>query len=197
MALDERVATALLLSSNIADVRLVGSRARGTATDLSDWDFQVDTDDFSAAAVELPNLVEPLAPVCAQWDRLSDTACYMLLLRGACKVDLIFEEPHEHEPPWVVAPSTIVAIDAHFWDWTLWLAAKQAVGKTELVDREHASIHDHLLAPIGAARQDSLGATVDEYLRVRGELERRFDVSVPRDAQSEVEPIVRRATLGA
>ena len=108
-------------------MRLVGSRAEGRATPLSDWDFAVRASDFAVLEPDLAGLVEPLEPLVRQWDRLSDTQCYMLLLRGPVKVDLIFpDEPHAHEPPWQPAPETLQGIDGHLWDWLLWLTSKAA-----------------------------------------------------------------------
>jgi predicted nucleotidyltransferase len=65
-----------------ASVRLAGSRARGEETQLSDWDFQVETDDFTALAEALPRLVEPMRPLSRQWDRYSPHPTYMLKLRA-------------------------------------------------------------------------------------------------------------------
>jgi hypothetical protein len=57
-------------------------------------------------------------------------------------------EPHEHEPPWRPSPDNLLSIDAHFWDWTLWLRSKKARGKAGLVALvkvfEHCSIHSAL-----------------------------------------------------
>jgi hypothetical protein len=44
-------------------------------------------------------------------------------------VDLIFTEPHAVLPAWQVTAATLPGIDDHFWDWMLWLAAKQQAGK--------------------------------------------------------------------
>src|SRR5207248_6232213 len=118
------VPAALARHRGVQGVELVGSRARGEETPLSDWDFAVATDGFLAVATVLPALVEPLKPIAQQWDRLGDYHCYMLTLGGPVKVDLIFDEPHEDEPPWEPRPDTLPGIDRHFWDWTLWLASK-------------------------------------------------------------------------
>ena len=45
-------------------------------------------------------LVAPLRPLAQQWDPLSETWCWMAILRGPIKLDFIFAEPHEREPPW-------------------------------------------------------------------------------------------------
>ena len=140
----------LRASPVVATVELCGSRASGTAGPHSDWDFRVATQDFAALAPQLPALVSALDPLVGQWDRLSDHACYMLIVSGPTKVDLIFQDvPHRHEPPWVVDASTLAGIDDHFWDWVLWLTSKVDAGKDSLVDAELTKMHDHLLAPMG------------------------------------------------
>jgi hypothetical protein len=139
----------------VKSIRLTGSRARGDATELSDWDFQIETGDFPAVAEALPGLVAPLEPLAQQWDRLSPRACYMLMLRGIGKVDLIFDEPWEPSPPWEVSAKTLRGIDDHFWDWTIWLAAKDRAGKQELVEAELRKMHEHLLGPLGVQRVPS------------------------------------------
>ena len=104
----------------ISTVVLVGSRAEGRATERSDYDFVVETTDFPRAVEALPRLVAALEPLAQQWDRLADTMCWMVMLSGPVKVDLIFPDvPHEHEPPWQPEPGTLDGIDAHFWDWML------------------------------------------------------------------------------
>ena len=88
MDVPARVTEVLAPSPRVARVDLVGSRARGEETALSDWDFRIDTTNGAALARELPTLVEPLEPLAAQWDRLTERATYMLMLPGAVKVDL-------------------------------------------------------------------------------------------------------------
>jgi hypothetical protein len=84
----------------VVGLDLVGSRGRGDATALSDWDFQIRTTDSAALALDLPSIVAPLEPIAAQWDRLADRAVYMLVLAGPVKVDLFpGDERHEIEPP--------------------------------------------------------------------------------------------------
>jgi hypothetical protein len=48
----------------------------------------------------LPSLTEALRPVVAQWDRPRRNWCYMLILLGPAKVDLIFGQPHPVASPW-------------------------------------------------------------------------------------------------
>ena len=154
----------------VRSIEFVGSRAEGRATPLSDWDFAVEADDFGALARQLPCVVEPLAPLAQQWDPLSTTdTCYMLMLPGAVKVDLIFDRPHEPEPPWTVSDETLPRIDHHFWDWTLWLGGKQAAGRHELVATELRKLHRHLLAPLGVVQPPtSLPEAIAQYRRVIG-----------------------------
>src|SRR5438045_1176432 len=85
------VEAALRAHPRVTGVTLAGSRARGTNNDFSDWDFRVVTTDFDAVAAGLPALVAELEPLAQQWDRLSTTACYMLLLKGPTKIDLLFD----------------------------------------------------------------------------------------------------------
>jgi predicted nucleotidyltransferase len=164
-------------------VRLVGSRARGDATPLSDWDFLVETDDVDAVANALPGLVRAAEPLAAQWDGLSDEATYyMLVLRDGTKVDFVLERPPDLQPPWVVSRDTLPAIDAHFWDWVLWLGGKQLRGDDELV---HAMLtrvmYDHLLAPMGAiAPPETIGAAVELYCELRDRRERELGLTVDR-----------------
>lgn len=83
----ERTRSLLLGQPSVQSVELVGSRLHGTATELSDIDLLVDTDDFESLAAALPHLLESLEPLAAQWDRLSEEATYyMLVLPGAIKL---------------------------------------------------------------------------------------------------------------
>jgi hypothetical protein len=153
---------------------------------LSDWDFGVWAPDFGA----VPALLAPLRPLVQQWDRLSDTQCWMLILRGPVKVDFIFpDEPHAHEGPWVPGPDTLAAIDGHFWDWMLWLHSKEAAGKDDQVAAELEKLFDHLLGPLGvAAAPSSVAEAVVAYRAARDEAERRFGRSVSREVEQAVAP---------
>jgi hypothetical protein len=54
-------------------------------------------------------------------------------------------------------------------------------------------LHAHILGPIGAdAVPADLGAAIAEYLSRRAELERRFEVEVPRRLGDNVEAGIRR-----
>jgi len=171
----------------VDSVSFIGSRARGEATELSDWDFKVETRDFDSVAEALPALVAPLKPLAQQWDRLSVEQCYMLMLRGIGKVDLIFDEPHEPEPPWQVSAETLKGIDDHLWDWTIWLGAKDRAGKRELVGSELEKMHGPRLAPLGVDDiPSSIADAVTAYTAARAEAEARLAIAVPRTVEHEV-----------
>ena len=90
----------------------------------------------------------------------------MAILPGPVKVDLIFPaEPHVHEPPWVPSAENLDAIDAHLWDWLLWLRAKEASGERELVAAELEKLFVHLLRPLGVERVPSSVAEAVELYR--------------------------------
>ncbi|HEY2939720.1 MAG TPA: hypothetical protein VGJ27_07910 [Gaiellaceae bacterium] len=171
-------------------VNLAGSRAAGTPTPLSDWDFAVETGDFAALSDALPELTAPLEPLAQQWDPLGEHPTYMLMLRGPVKIDLIFfEETMTERPPWEVSAETLAAIDAHFWDWILWLAAKRAAGRDDLVGQELEKMHGYLLRPLGVeAAPATIEEAVEGYLRALEKAERRFGVTVPRALRDEVLP---------
>jgi hypothetical protein len=175
-------------SPQVVRVELVGSRARGEESALSDWDFRVDTTNGAALARELPTLVEPLEPLAAQWDPLTERATYMLMLPGAVKVDLFpGDELRAIQPPWAPTPSNLVAIDGHFWDWALWLGGKVLAEKTGVVAEELGKLHRNLLGPLGVtAPPATVEEAVAQYRGARDRLERRWDISVPRRLGDEV-----------
>jgi hypothetical protein len=182
------VVATLLVHPHIREVHLVGSRAAGTAVPLSDWDFTVASDDFAVVAADLPDLSSGLAPLAQQWDRLSPHRCYMLLLTGPTKIDLLFlDQPHDLEPRWEARRETLPGIDQHFWDWALWLAAKDQAGKTDLVRGELKKMAEHLLGPMGGRGvPESVEGAVASYRRARNELESRLGVRVSRRLEREV-----------
>jgi hypothetical protein len=169
---------------------LAGSRADGTAGAWSDWDFVVEADELRAVAEALPGLLAPLEPLVQQWDRLSSEWCWMLILRGPVKVDLIFPgEPHVPEPPWEPSAANLGAIDDHFWDWMLWLNAKVRAGKRDLVEAELAKLFVHLLGPMGAESPPaSIAEAVGAYRAARDRSEQRFGVALRRDVEAAVMP---------
>lgn len=188
MDVPARVTEVLAPSPQVVRVDLVGSRARGEETALSDWDFRIDTTDGAALARELPTLVEPLETLTAQWDRLTERATYMLMLPGAVKVDLFpGDELRPIQPPWEPTPSNLVAIDAHFWDWALWLGGKVLAEKAGVVAEELGKLHRNLLGPLGVTSPPAtVEQAVAEYRGARDRLERRWEMSVPRRVGDEV-----------
>jgi hypothetical protein len=188
------VKAALLPHPHVLSVELVGSRATGSPTRLSDWDFEVMTDGFDAVARELPAMVAELEPLAQQWDRISEYPCYMLMLIGPVKVDLIFPgEPYESLPPWRVSAETLDGLDRHFWDWILWLASKREKGQDELVRRELVKMSEHLLRPLGVDRvPGSIEAALETYRFARDRRERELGVEVSRRLEREVLPAMRR-----
>jgi hypothetical protein len=188
------VRAALLPHPHVLSVELVGSRATGSPTRLSDWDFEVMTDAFDAVARELPALVAELEPLAQQWDRISEYPCYMLMLIGPVKVDLIFPgEPYESLPPWRVSAETLDGLDRHFWDWILWLASKREKGQDELVRHELVKMSEHLLRPLGVDRvPGSIEAALETYRFARDRRERELGVEVSRRLEREVLPAVCR-----
>jgi len=170
--LGEAVVAAVSPHAAVRQIELIGSRAEGRETEWSDWDFGVRTSDFAALSEALPGLLAPLEPLAQLWDPLSTEQCWMLILRGPVKVDLIFpEEPHAKEEPWRVGTDTLAAIDDHFWDWMLWLKGKEAGDKTELVTTELEKLFGHAdaVAAYRAGRDHAerrLGSAVSRRLEL-------------------------------
>jgi hypothetical protein len=192
--LDARVCAALEPHAAVRAVRLVGSRARGKTTPLSDWDFEVETADFDALARDLPDLVRELEPIGQLWDPYSDEDCYMLMLPGAVKVDFIFpDRPRSLSGPWIVSRETFTAIDTHLWDWILWI--RQKIGRepdrvTQLLEQ----MHKLMLGPLGFERVPvSIAEAVASYLQTRDEVERRYSVRVDRRLEDAVRARLRAA----
>lgn len=175
-------------------VRLVGSRERGEEGPLSDWDFSIDADDPGAVAAALPRLVEDhLDPLAAQWDRLAHTSCFMLVLPGPTKVDLLLDLAHAPESPWHVDASTLTAIDEHFWDWLLWIAAKDLKHRDELVRGELVKMSRHLLHPMGVTRiPANVESACSRYRRARTKHETQLGLAIGRRLEREVVRGLRR-----
>jgi hypothetical protein len=181
------VEEALGRHSAVRRIELIGSRSRGDATSFSDWDFQVITNDFPQVANDLPSLAATLRPMAKQWDRLSDHKCYMLVLKGPTKVDLLFDVKSEREPPWTVRAETLQAIDDHFWDWILWLLSKEAAGKDQVVRSELQKLYSHLLEPMGVSEcPTDVARAVDYYAAAREAQERRHGEHVSRTLEQEM-----------
>ena len=147
----------------VSSVVLGGSRARGVATELSDWDIYLEGDP-AGMLEEIPRLVASFRPLAAFWEPLSTEAGYMVVLDGPTKVDIFaLGATRRIQPPWVLRADTLASIDGHFWDWTLWLGGKALRGQRQLVSDELAKMHEFLLAPLGVV---SAPASLDEACRV-------------------------------
>jgi len=186
------VMRALCGHPHVREVRLAGSRARGDAHDLSDWDFVVDTSDFAAVAADLDDLVSALAPLAAQWDPFAGHACYMLMLRGAVKVDLLFpDQPREWSGAWEPSATTLAAMDTHFWDWILYVEQKRRGRHGDQVARLLEDMHRLMLQPMGVKEPPaSVPDAIDAFVRARARLERQYRIEVPRTLEREVRPVV-------
>jgi hypothetical protein len=178
----------------VRGVDFAGSRSRGTHEELSDWDFAVQTSDFTAVARDLPSLVAPLEPLGQQWEPMGHFPVYQLLLRGPTKIEYLFLE-HEQQPmpPPISSDRTLAAIDTHFWDWIWWLATKASIGRDDLVSEHLPHLHGHLLRPMGI---DTVPASIDDAIHAfvarRNALEREYAVFVPRALEDEVRRGIRR-----
>jgi hypothetical protein len=172
----------------VQEICLVGSRARGSATDLSDWDFRLESDDLDQLVAELPALTKPLNPLAAQWDPLAHRAVFMLILEDASKVDLFPGDlTHTVEDPWQPDAANLSDIDAHFWDWAVWLAGKTVADRRDLVRTELDKLFDNLLAPLGAAdRPDNIAAAVLDYVALRDKQEQVHRVEIDRRLEDAV-----------
>ena len=179
---------------SVLQIELAGSRARGTHSKLSDWDFAVRTSDFDALARDLPTLVEPLEPVGAQWEPLGHFPVYALMLYGPTVVEYLFLEHSQHaRTPVEPSAEALTAIDAHFWAWLWWLATKASIGRNDLLEPHWAKLYRHMLAPMGALTvPDSIDTATHSFLACRGELEREYGVEVPRALEREVRRGLRR-----
>jgi predicted nucleotidyltransferase len=193
MGIAQEIAETVAGHPSVRRVEPIGSRARGTATALSDWDFRVTTDDFREVAAGLPGLVAPHGPLAAQWDPLGDYESYLLIFPGPVKVDLIFPEmPRSWNRPWRIGPDTLTAIDAHFWDWSLWLVSKRHQGMPDRVRGELLKMSRYLLRPLGIETLPlSLEEAADRYVRARSRLETRYGMRISRRLEEEVLPLVR------
>jgi hypothetical protein len=193
-SLQAAVEVALRCHPDVSDAQLVGSRAEGRAHALSDWDFAVTTDDFESVARDLPELVAHLAPLAEQWDPYASHACYMLMLPGPTKVDLLFlDEQRTWSPAWSPSAETLEALDRHFWDWILWLEQKRRGGQTDVLSEGLENMYALMLGPMGVEPAPaSVEDALDGYLGARDKLERQFSVAVPRRLQDAVLPELAR-----
>jgi hypothetical protein len=183
----------------VRHVELAGSRSRGTAEELSDWDFAVTTSDFAAVARDLPALIAPLRPLGQQWEPLGHFPVYQVLLAGPTKIEYLFLDRSQHAMPALEpGPETLDAINAHFWDWIWWIATKASIGQNELVAEHLAQLFEHLLAPIGVTdRPADIATAIHAFASRRDELERDHGVTVSRALEEEVHAGIRRLGLAS
>jgi predicted nucleotidyltransferase len=59
----DAIRAVVLADPRVQAVELIGSRAAGTATELSDWDFVIVSTDPGGIAAHLPSLVAELKPL--------------------------------------------------------------------------------------------------------------------------------------
>ncbi len=187
---------ALGASEVVSSVVLGGSRARGRATELSDWDIYVEGEP-EAMMAEIPALVASFGPLAAFWEPLSEEAAYMVVMDGPTKVDVFPLGARRHvQPPWRLDADSLPGIDAHFWDWTLWLGGKSLRGEWGLVADELAKMYRFLLAPVGVALAPaSLEEAVASYLRARQQAVDSLGVVVRGELGRQVSEALRRQAL--
>lgn len=183
-------------SEGVTSVTLGGSRARGTATDLSDWDLYLEGDHVRTVT-EIPALVGSLHPLAAFWEPLSERAGYMVVMSGPVKVDLFpVGARRQIQPPWVPSAGTLGAIDAHFWDWILWLGSKSLRGERELVGDELAKMHWFLLGPLGVVSSPTdLQDAIASYRQAQAEASEFLGVVVDPALGQQVSEALRRHRL--
>lgn len=122
----------------------------------------------------------------------------MLMLPGPVKIDLLFlDQPHTLEPPWTVNGETLPRIDDHFWDWALWLAARDAAGKTELVREELRKMSAYLLRPLGVERvPEGVDEAISTYIAARDGRASELGVAVSPALEDEARRALSRAGYG-
>lgn len=143
---------------------------------------------------EIPALVASLQPLAAFWEPLSEQAGYMIVMDGPVKVDLFpIRGSRQIQPPWVPGVDTHAAVDAHFWDWTLWLGSKSLRGERQLVADELAKMHWFLHGPLGVAScPASLSEAVASYRRARAEAFEALGTVVDPELGRQVSEALRR-----
>ena len=187
---------ALQASDVVSSVMLGGSRARGRATELSDWDIYVEGEP-ERMMTEIPALVASLGPLAAFWEPLSQEAGYMVVMGGPTKVDVFpLGARRRIRPPWRLNADSLPAIDAHFWDWVLWLGGKSLRGERSLVADELDKMYRFLLAPVGVAfPPTSLDEAVPSYLRARQDAVESLHVGIQAELGRQVSEALRRHAL--
>jgi hypothetical protein len=179
---------------SVMGVEFAGSRSRGTHDELSDWDFAVETSDFSAVAQDMPRLVAALEPLGQQWEPLGHFPAYQVLARGPTKIEYLFlNEAQEAMPPVRPGPESLGAINTHFWDWIWWLVTKEAAGRHDLVAEHMPELYAHLLRPMGiAVPPESIDAAIAAFIGRRDALEHEYGISLLRALETEVLDGMRR-----
>jgi predicted nucleotidyltransferase len=187
------VRTALEQCGAVTAVTLGGSRERGEATELSDWDLHL-AGDPAAMVAEVPAIIASFGPLAAFWEPLAEAAGYMVVLDGPLKVDVFPTGARRPiQPPWVVSAETLARIDGHFWDWALWLGGKTLRGRRELVAGELIKMHGFLLEPMGVpAAPASLDEARAVYLRARASAMDVLGVVVDPELGRQVSNALRR-----
>ena len=187
---------ALGRSEVVSSVVLGGSRAQGVATELSDWDLYLEGDP-EGMLEDIPRLIASFGPLAAFWEPLAEEAGYMVVMDGPVKVDIFpVGATRRIQPPWVLGADTVACIDAHFWDWTLWLGGKLLRDRRQLVADELAKMHRFLLAPVGVVSAPaSLDEAVASYQQARAQAVDTLGVVVPRELGRQVSEALRRHGL--
>jgi len=187
---------ALGRSRHVSSVVLGGSRARGTPTELSDWDIYLEGDP-EGMMEEIPRLVGSFGPLAAFWEPLAEEAGYMIVMDGPTKVDLFpLGATGRIQSPWLLSADTLAAIDAHFWDWTLWLGGKALRGERQLVSDELDKMHWFLLAQLGVvSAPESIDQAVAAYRHARARAMDALGVVVHHELGRQVSEALRRHGL--
>jgi hypothetical protein len=180
----------------VSSVVLGGSRARGEATALSDWDLYLEGEP-EGMMEEIPAVVASFGPLAAFWEPLSEEAGYMAVMDGPTKVDVFpLGARRTIQPPWRLSAETLASIDGHFWDWTLWLGGKALRGERQLVADELVKMRGYLLAPLGVASAPrGLDEAVTAYRRARARAVDALGVAVNAELERQVTEALRRHGL--
>jgi len=146
---------------------------------------------------EIPARVASFGPLAAFWEPLSEEAGYMVVIDGPTKVDVFpLGARRQIQPPWRLNADSLPQIDAHFWDWTLWLGGKALRGEWSLVSDELDKMYRFLLEPVGVAvPPTSLDEAVLSYLRARQGAEDSLRVAVQPELGPQVSGALRRHAL--
>ena len=183
-------------SEVVSSVVLGGSRARGAATALSDWDLYLEGEPEGMMA-EIPALVASFGPLAAFWEPLSEQAGYMTVMDGPTKVDVFpIGASRRIQPPWRLSADTLPSIDGHFWDWTLWLGGKALRGERQLVADELVKMHAYLLASLGVgSTPGSLDEAVALYRPAQARAVQALGVAVNPELGRQVSEALHRHGL--